>query len=252
MRRRVQSLLGLTQATSAPVTPLPVTGAFAWYDADALSTLYQDTGASSPVTSDAQTVALWQDRTGNGNHLTQGTAGVRPIYKTGQQNSKAGIHFDGTRYIDSAVNFPTVPSTIIFAAKRTATVGVTQGLFSARDSVGGGSRMGFNSSDFLSTSVASPSTTKLSTASFSANAPIIGGAVLTGSLMYVIANAEYASVSCTYTGVTQLYGLGRFNVNNTSSLANCYILEFVIFARELTTQEVSDMVSYLNTKWVVY
>jgi hypothetical protein len=54
----------------------------AWYDFSDLSTLFQDTAATSPVTADGQSVARVNDKSGNGRHLTQATAGFRPLYKT--------------------------------------------------------------------------------------------------------------------------------------------------------------------------
>lgn len=66
----------------------------AWYDPSDLTTLFQDTLAATPVTADGDPVGRINDKSGNGNHLIQGTAGSRPLYKTA-----GGLHwlqFDGT------------------------------------------------------------------------------------------------------------------------------------------------------------
>jgi hypothetical protein len=65
----------------------------AWYDPSDLTTLWQDTSATTPVTSDGQSVARIDDKSGNGRHLIQATASSRPTYKT-----SGGLHwldFDG-------------------------------------------------------------------------------------------------------------------------------------------------------------
>lgn len=51
-----------------------------WYDPSDISTLFQDTAGTTPVTATGQTVARINDKSGRGNHLTQATAASRPIY----------------------------------------------------------------------------------------------------------------------------------------------------------------------------
>lgn len=61
-----------------------------FFDPDDISTLYQDTALTSPVTAVGQSVAAWKDKSGNGYVATQGTAANRPIYvrapATGRRN----------------------------------------------------------------------------------------------------------------------------------------------------------------------
>lgn len=82
----------LTRGASA-FTPASLSPT-AWYDPSDLSTLWQDTAGTSAVTADGQSVARIDDKSGNGRHLVQATAGSRPLYKT-----SGGLHwllFDGT------------------------------------------------------------------------------------------------------------------------------------------------------------
>lgn len=62
----------------------------AWYDPSDLSTMFQDTAGTVAVTAPGQPVARINDKSGRGNHATQGTAGSRPLYgiiaATGQRN----------------------------------------------------------------------------------------------------------------------------------------------------------------------
>jgi len=55
----------------------------AWYGPSDLSTLFQDSAGTTPVTTAGQPVGLMLDNSGNGNHATQATAAARPTYETG-------------------------------------------------------------------------------------------------------------------------------------------------------------------------
>ena len=55
----------------------------AWYDPSDLSTLFQDSAGTTPVTASGQPVGKMLDKSGNGNHATQATAARRPTYQTG-------------------------------------------------------------------------------------------------------------------------------------------------------------------------
>ena len=54
----------------------------AWYDPSDLSTLFQDSAGTIPVTSDGDPVGLMLDKSGNGNHASQAISSARPIYRT--------------------------------------------------------------------------------------------------------------------------------------------------------------------------
>jgi hypothetical protein len=86
----------------------------AWYDPSNLGTLWQDVAGTTPVTADGQSVARIDDLSGNGHHLTQSTAGSRPLYKT-----SGGLHwleFDGTDDEMSPASFSmTLPFTNVLA-----------------------------------------------------------------------------------------------------------------------------------------
>ena len=64
------------------------------YDFSDLSTMFQDTAGTIPVTTVDQLVARVNDLSGNSNHLIQSTSGSRPILK---QDAKGYyLQFDGT------------------------------------------------------------------------------------------------------------------------------------------------------------
>lgn len=62
----------------------------AWYDPSDLTTLFQDTAGTTPITTPGQVVARINDKSGQGNHATQATTASRPTYgivpATGRRN----------------------------------------------------------------------------------------------------------------------------------------------------------------------
>ena len=61
----------------------------AWYGPSDLSTLFQDSAGTTPVTTAGQPVGRMLDKSGNGNHATQATAAARPTYQTGPARAAA-------------------------------------------------------------------------------------------------------------------------------------------------------------------
>lgn len=103
MRRLIWPRLGIDgrqgqNGLRATFTPAAVPGLSAWYDPSDLSTLFQDTAMTVPVTAAGQSVAAIKDKSGNSHHATQGAAAKRPTYQTGLTS------FDG---VDDALVVPT-------------------------------------------------------------------------------------------------------------------------------------------------
>jgi len=74
-------------------SPGKLPGLVAWYDPSDLSTLYQDTAMTVPVTAAGQAVAAMRDKSGNGAHMLQATASKRPIYHV--SGGLKYVEFDG-------------------------------------------------------------------------------------------------------------------------------------------------------------
>lgn len=79
------------------------TGGFlgGFYDVSDKSTLFQDSAGITPVTASGQPVGRVSDKSGNGNHLIQATAGARPLWNF--TNGISSLVFDG---IDDKLEFP--------------------------------------------------------------------------------------------------------------------------------------------------
>lgn len=77
-----------------PATLFSLGQAGAWYDPSDLSTLFQDTAATMPVTTAGQPVARVNDKSGNGKNLTQATASRMPTYQV-DSSGNPYLLFDG-------------------------------------------------------------------------------------------------------------------------------------------------------------
>lgn len=77
-----------------PFTLFQSGGAGGWYDPSDLSTLFQDSAGTVPVTAAGQPVGRIADKSGNAKHLTQSSAASRPIYDV--DGNGPYLSFDGT------------------------------------------------------------------------------------------------------------------------------------------------------------
>lgn len=74
----------------------------AWYDPSDLSSMFQDTAGTTPVTATGQSVALLKDKSGNGQDLSQATSGARPTLQQ-DGNGNYYLAFSGAQYLARAV-----------------------------------------------------------------------------------------------------------------------------------------------------
>lgn len=92
-----------------------------WWDPSDLSTMFQDSAGTTPVTAVGQPVGLIRDKSGKGNHLLQATAASRPVLA---QDAGGFLHlsFDG---VDDGF---AIAGTVDFSAtnKLSAWVGATK------------------------------------------------------------------------------------------------------------------------------
>lgn len=87
---------------SSDISPLGISGLVLWLDAADASTITESGGA----------VSQWDDKSGNGYHVTQGTASLQPTTGVSTLNGKNIINFAGDR-LASGSGAPTGSFTII-------------------------------------------------------------------------------------------------------------------------------------------
>lgn len=80
---------------SAAFSPIDIPGLIFWGDFSDASTMFSDTTGTTPITADGK-IAKLLDKSGSGNHMTQGTLNNRPQYKTAIKNGLSIGRFDTT------------------------------------------------------------------------------------------------------------------------------------------------------------
>lgn len=66
-----------------------------WLDASDASTTYQDSTLTTLASSDGDVVGGWKDKSGAGNHMTQGTTASKPVKKVNRINGLPVLQGDG-------------------------------------------------------------------------------------------------------------------------------------------------------------
>jgi len=113
----------------------------AWYDPSDLSSLFQDSAGTTPVTAVSQPVGLMKDKSGRGNHASQATTTARPLL---QQDSggRYYLQFDGTddSLATGNINFTGTDKVGVFAGLRKlsdASIGIVAELSTSSTSSNG-------------------------------------------------------------------------------------------------------------------
>ena len=90
-----------------------------WYDPSDLSTLFQDSAGTTPVTAAGQTVGKMLDKSGCGNHATQATLAQRPTYQI-DSSDRPYLLFDGVDdgMVTSTITAPGVDKAQVFTGLR--------------------------------------------------------------------------------------------------------------------------------------
>ena len=218
-----------------------------WLDANDISTLWQDSAKTTPVTADSDVVGAWEDKSGNGNDLTQVTTANKPLYKTGQANGKAVIRGDGTDdYLSVSGLAADATRTFIVVAKAEAPSGGSQRAF------------GLNSNASLFMVAASTewryfaneasgvvdlnedyTTYKALTLRYTA----------TSNLDYEsnVGNAQSFDPDDVYSSTSTL---GLFaQQSNGANPGSVNIAEFVVYSRAITDAELANLMTDLRSKW---
>lgn len=165
-----------------------------WYDPSDLSTLFQDTSETVPVTTTGQSVALMRDKSGNLHHIVQGVSGNRPTLE--HDGTNYYLNFDGTddymNYnVGSALRMQTDDLNVVLGMKTDTTAGFTALLArSLTNSEAGRYWMGINSGTVSSSYQYNGSTTATATKSFTSTNNHVMGMTVDRSVSNSIAIRE--------------------------------------------------------------
>ena len=89
-----------------------------WFDPSDITTLFQDDAGTVPVTAAGDPVGRMLDKSGNGRHATQATAGSRPTYRS--SGGLSWLEFDGVDdfMVTGAVDLTGTDKLTVFAGVR--------------------------------------------------------------------------------------------------------------------------------------
>lgn len=91
---------GSTKIWPSFTDPRSISGLYAWYDAT--QGLFNATSGGAAVTTNGGAIARWEDSSGNGRHLTQGTSSLMPTLLTANRNGKNVVSFNSDFLVSSA------------------------------------------------------------------------------------------------------------------------------------------------------
>lgn len=224
--------------------------------------LWLDAADAASVTLNGSNVAQWNDKSGNAQHASQGTAANQPVYTTAAQNGKNVVTFDGVNdhlSCGDVLDFGTNTGRTVFvvgSASSTAQgfcgksgASNQNGMFGFfRDTNGingafmfvrndGTSNLGFGSGVVTTTGVTCLMTGRFDRAAGTKLVTVDGTAGTTDAPTVNAWNWDNADVFTVGAYRTSLWFL------------NGRICEFVLYERALTAPEVAQVQAYLKTKW---
>lgn len=247
----------VASTASATFAPTSLSGLQAWWK------------SGVGVTLNSTTVSQWDDQSGNGNNLTQGTAANQPTYNAtdANWNGLASISFDGSNDFLKAHSLAAMfqgtdtPYTIVTAVKRGAG-GTFRFLLGSNESVSGNAQTAigqrYNSTDEYVIYKRDDTTTSAATEKGTAN----NNAVIirwqhSGTVAEVFVNGSSVGSGANDVGILtsqDLFTLGAFPTAS-STAANFYVGEIVevcIWNRLLTAGEQTQVETYFKEKFATY
>ena len=233
----------LTLVPSIPVRH----GLTQWLDATDITTLFQDTAGATPVTSNADPVRLWKDKSGNGADLT-GAGSLNAKYTASDINTRPGIDCSGALLTSASI--PTTSDlTVLIVLKNTVNAADTPfSIWSHQSMTIGGNFPNTYLSGFPldNTTIKAPYVLSRPTIY---TATIGKGQITTLTEYDLSGTAQFSTVGVAMEGFT----LAQIQLGLQSAGATAAgvlsVGEVIYYQRVLTDAEISTMVSYLKLKW---
>jgi hypothetical protein len=252
----------LKRAGTWPISlpPLPtISGLELWYDAADASTMFDATSGGLPVSSNGA-IARWQDKSGNGRHLTQATIASRPLFQPSQLNGFPVVTFDGSNDMlaNSAAGSNGVGDFSIFYVARTITAGASEDLplFLGTPAVSRAGRAIYRPSNGTTLGFATWGN-DLGSSAYSLDAGgayHIFGARLSGANLQLRRNGLGTSYTLSQSPLSvsgNIFQLGAIELNNFQYAANISFAEVLVFYAYASNEVTSAVESYLSSKWAI-
>ena len=227
--------------TRMPAAPPISNGLVVWLDASDLSNLFQTTDGSTQVSGDGQSVGLWRDKSGNYNNMVQAKAENRPqLFKSGIAN-KTTISFERNQSLSMATNFPS-PVSVFYVGRMTG--GVNGRIL---QSISNNWLLGYWSNaknqahfDGWVSPPGSPPTDNL---------PHVFTAIVAGAGHNSEVWPDGNLIATNQGGVTGPNGLAINSGAYGGETSNCQVAELLLYNRALSSEERSNVETYLKEKW---
>ena len=248
-------------------SPSNIAGLALWLNAT--TGLFDATSGGNAVTTNAASVARWEDQSGNSRHATQSISGYRATLRTSVQNSKNIIRFDGTD--DFFTGVADALPLVNLSTRLTFFMACLPDLASRQASYGGGGiirGMQTDSSEGWYFGVRSTGKFAFNQNSGS-NACIVSTSTLTTNTAYVIGSVYDGSAGITAssriknflssTEETDVLDDGSGGWGSGEEIGRGYtsssyyfkgdLCELVIYDSVLSTANIQSVVDYLKSRW---
>ena len=214
--------------------------------------LWLDASDSSSITQASSKVSQWNDKSGNGNNLTQSTEGSKPVYSASSLNSKAWITFDGTD--DTLGLWSKLLSTgdewdIFVVAENNNASKPDSYILTQYEVVSNRTIFMWHHWDGILTSFNDFGNEPKGTTAMINDTPYVLGSSYDGTNMALSVNGvEEATLNAGSITLADL-DLHLWSSSIPSRFWTGDVGEVVVFKRKLTDFEADQVVDYLNTKW---
>jgi hypothetical protein len=234
--------------------PNTISGCTLWLDGQDLTTLWQNTAASTPVTAVGQSVNYWTDKSGANNHMT--TSGLSV---TAPQYTNLGINFGVTTNVSKMISVTTpaksLNNTIFIVLTPVTTTNGASTVFSHQAASDRDANLFAVRGNAASTSfgIRSNSTQNAAVTTVVGNPTILYGTMTSGTTYaFQALTTSSATLSATGTGaaaITTAAGPIYIGSDDSTNWCNAMISEVIYYQAVLTPNQIWNNLEYLENKW---
>lgn len=253
-----------TRPLSRNFNPTDLSDCVMWYDGADLTTMFQNTAGTTPVTGGGQSVALWRDKSGRGNDISNSGGTDRPVLTTTSLNPRGfNMVFNGSNQSFSRnglVNNSNTYTKFLVFNRNSTTAGGFQRLFAysvIREQFSpdlSGFHVQFNGSQTVLELFKSFNGGAFT---ITTNTYFIATIVATPFSMSLFLNGSTtAAATVTYTTAAPLttpnFNGTNFRLGTSTAFSQPwpgFINECISYNRQLSTYEYQEVEGYLAWKW---
>lgn len=235
-------------------TPRSISGLALWLDASDGATLFQNSDGTVPATASSDPVGYWGDKSGNGRHAVQATAGSRPTISATAQGGRKNLSFVQKHLIGSfSPELASTDYTVAAVVQTNTGANNNQRVFSTAASTGNDFGSGrvipiLNNAQVVG-GLSAYANANVSPVTGFATYGIFTGVLGGGTVRNSINRGRGQSVAATQTTATAKYGVGTDGHHGGTALFTGSIAELLYYSRALSDSEVRRIETYLSNRW---